>query len=366
MANKKISELDPGTPLDTDIVPYVDLATMTTKKALKSELEGPQGAQGATGSQGNTGSQGAQGAAGSNGAQGPQGAQGATGSQGAQGSAGAQGAQGNQGYQGNQGNTGAQGNTGSQGATGSQGDQGAQGAQGAQGSQGVAGGAMSWKGDYAGGTSYIVNDAVVYNGSAYICIQNSTGNLPTNTSYWTIFAQAGSQGAQGTQGNAGPQGEQGPAGAQGAQGETGAQGSQGNQGAQGEQGNQGTQGATGSQGNQGAQGAQGNQGTSGVTTLYTASDGSTVTFDLANGRNQIVTLGGNRTLALSNVTTGWTFVLNLKQDGTGSRTVTWFSGISWASGSAPTLTTTINKTDTFGFICTGTNTYMGYVIGQNI
>lgn len=43
MANQKISELTQGTPLDTDIIPYVDLATGTTKKALKSELKGATG-----------------------------------------------------------------------------------------------------------------------------------------------------------------------------------------------------------------------------------------------------------------------------------------------------------------------------------
>jgi hypothetical protein len=102
------------------------------------------------------------------------------------------------------------------------------------------------------------------------------------------------------------------------------------------------------------------------TPFSTATDGATVTFDLAQSRNWIVTLGGNRTLALSNVLTGMVFMITLKQDGTGSRTVTWWSGISWAGGIAPTLTTTANKADTFGFICTGTNTYYGYVVGQNL
>lgn len=37
---KKISELPAGTPLDTDVIPYVDILTNTTKKALKSELKG--------------------------------------------------------------------------------------------------------------------------------------------------------------------------------------------------------------------------------------------------------------------------------------------------------------------------------------
>lgn len=98
----------------------------------------------------------------------------------------------------------------------------------------------------------------------------------------------------------------------------------------------------------------------------TDSDGATVTFDLSAGNKHRVTLGGNRTLALSNVQNGQAFVIKLTQDGTGSRTVTWFSTISWAGGSAPTLTTTLNKSDVFGFIQTGSNTYDGFIVGQNL
>ena len=95
-------------------------------------------------------------------------------------------------------------------------------------------------------------------------------------------------------------------------------------------------------------------------------DGATVTFNMATSNDHSVTLGGNRTLAVSNVSTGQKFMLALTQDATGSRTVTWFSGISWAGGAAPTLTTTANKTDVLGFRCTGSGAYQGFVVGQNI
>ena len=98
----------------------------------------------------------------------------------------------------------------------------------------------------------------------------------------------------------------------------------------------------------------------------TDTDGATVTFDLDAGNKHRVTLAGNRTLALSNVQNGHAFIIHLIQDGTGSRTVTWFSTINWAGGSAPTLTTTASKADTFGFLQTAAATYAGYVIGQNI
>ena len=98
----------------------------------------------------------------------------------------------------------------------------------------------------------------------------------------------------------------------------------------------------------------------------TASDAATVTFDLSAGPKQVVTLGGNRTLAVSNVLSGHAFVIKLVQDGTGSRTVTWFSTIKWPDNVVPTLTTTLNKSDTFGFIQTGTDTYDGFIVGQNM
>ena len=98
----------------------------------------------------------------------------------------------------------------------------------------------------------------------------------------------------------------------------------------------------------------------------TESDGATITFDLDTSNLFTVTLGGNRTLALSNADVGQTFIIRLTQDGTGSRTVTWFSTINWENGVEPTLTTTNDKTDTFGFICTSAGNYDGYIVGKNI
>lgn len=103
-----------------------------------------------------------------------------------------------------------------------------------------------------------------------------------------------------------------------------------------------------------------------VTTLTPAASG-TATCNLALGNMFEVTMpAGNVTIALSNVTTGQIFEIGITQDSGGSRTITWFTTIKWAGGSAPTLTTTANKRDRFIFICTGTNTYDGFIIGQNI
>lgn len=104
-----------------------------------------------------------------------------------------------------------------------------------------------------------------------------------------------------------------------------------------------------------------------VVAAVNATVGGTTTLDLSAASIQNITMGaGNTTIALSNVTTNQPFIISITQPDPGSRTVTWFSTIKWAGGSAPTLTTTANKRDTFGFICTGADTYDGYVVGQNI
>src|SRR5210317_1140037 len=50
---------------------------------------------------------------------------------------------------------------------------------------------FKWKGTYNGATAYTVDDVVEYNGSSYICILASTGNLPTNATYWETMAEGG-------------------------------------------------------------------------------------------------------------------------------------------------------------------------------
>lgn len=50
---------------------------------------------------------------------------------------------------------------------------------------------FKWKGTYNASTAYTIDDVVSYNGSSYICIQASTGNLPTVTAYWEQMSQKG-------------------------------------------------------------------------------------------------------------------------------------------------------------------------------
>jgi hypothetical protein len=57
---------------------------------------------------------------------------------------------------------------------------------------------FNWQGAYAGGTAYAVDDVVSYNGSSYVCKLASTGNLPTNATYWDQMSSAGTNGTNGT------------------------------------------------------------------------------------------------------------------------------------------------------------------------
>ena len=51
------------------------------------------------------------------------------------------------------------------------------------------------KGTYDASVTYKMLDAVYYSGSTYICKAQTTGNAPTNTTYWQLMAQ-GTQSAQ--------------------------------------------------------------------------------------------------------------------------------------------------------------------------
>lgn len=53
---------------------------------------------------------------------------------------------------------------------------------------------FNWRGAYAGGTAYTVDDVVSSGGSSYVCILASTGNAVSNATYWSVMAQAGTDG----------------------------------------------------------------------------------------------------------------------------------------------------------------------------
>lgn len=97
--------------------------------------------------------------------------------------------------------------------------------------------------------------------------------------------------------------------------------------------------------------------------VNTANTASAYTISLADGSFQVLTLTDNATITMPSAVAGRSFILLLKQDGTGSRTVTW-STVRWPGGTAPTITTTASKQDIFSFVSDGTNWY-GATGGQN-
>ena len=99
-------------------------------------------------------------------------------------------------------------------------------------------------------------------------------------------------------------------------------------------------------------------------TLTTANTGTAYT--VANTAASILnlTLTGNCVLTFPAPSGGGQFTLLLKQDATGSRTVTWPSTVRWAGGTAPTLTGTAGRTDVVTFLSDGTY-WLGFVGGLN-
>lgn len=96
----------------------------------------------------------------------------------------------------------------------------------------------------------------------------------------------------------------------------------------------------------------------------TLTDGATITWNMANGYNAVVTLGGNRTLAFSNLEAGDIGTLVVKQDATGNRTLILPSGSKKSNGGF-TLSTSANAIDVLSFYYDGTNYFFsigkGYV-----
>lgn len=80
--------------------------------------------------------------------------------------------------------------------------------------------------------------------------------------------------------------------------------------------------------------------------FQTLTDAATIAWDAALGFNARVTLGGNRTMgAPTNLQDGLTYSLEITQDGTGSRTLSWNAIFDWGDIGAPTLSTGVGKVD---------------------
>lgn len=101
-----------------------------------------------------------------------------------------------------------------------------------------------------------------------------------------------------------------------------------------------------------------------ITDQGSISSGTTTLNWGTTNKHKVTLTGSSATIAHTGQTAGQTLLLQVAQDGTGSRTVSW-SGVTWAGGVAPTLTTTASKIDLIGFFYNGSAT-IGFIVAQNI
>lgn len=94
-----------------------------------------------------------------------------------------------------------------------------------------------------------------------------------------------------------------------------------------------------------------------VSQKHTVTFSATPTFNFANANMQEITLTANVTSStFSNGVAGALYVLIVKQDATGSRTVAWPAAVKWSGGTVPT-SSGANKVDVYRFYYDGTNYY---------
>lgn len=90
-------------------------------------------------------------------------------------------------------------------------------------------------------------------------------------------------------------------------------------------------------------------------------DAATISWNTSLGQIATVTLGGSRIMgAPTNLRVG-TYILNVIQDGSGNRTLTWNSVFKWSAGVAPPLSTAAGARDIFTFFSDGTNLYGSFI-----
>ena len=103
------------------------------------------------------------------------------------------------------------------------------------------------------------------------------------------------------------------------------------------------------------------------TSSLSPSAASTQDLDGSTDNVFLITMpAGNITLTVSNMVAGQMFFVRILQDSGGSRTVTWFSGITWANATVPTLTTTGARADLFAFFSKTATTFDGFTVGLAI
>lgn len=93
-----------------------------------------------------------------------------------------------------------------------------------------------------------------------------------------------------------------------------------------------------------------------VGTIQTIVAVAALALDGALGNIFTKTIGSPSTFTQSNFSVGQTFIVKI----TGAFTPTWFSGITWITTGAAAPTQ--GAITTYGFVCTGSNTFDGYLV----
>lgn len=104
--------------------------------------------------------------------------------------------------------------------------------------------------------------------------------------------------------------------------------------------------------------------TESVTAISNSSTAVTIP-DNTSATSHRYTLTGNCTFTFPTAAAGKSFLLELRQDGTGSRTATWPGTVKWPGATAPTLTATTSKSDFFSFTCLDGTNWNGFTAGLN-
>lgn len=189
-------------------------------------------------------------------------------------------------------------------------------ANGTNGTNGTNGISFIWRGTYNSATAYVANDIISYNNSTYICILASTGNLPTNTTYWSLMAAAGIDGEV-------------------------------------------TLSTAQTLTNKTITSAK-------YVVSALGSISGTNTLDLAAATEFTATIGGATTLAFSNAPgAGSAQVVYLRLTNAGSAVITWPASTKFAGGTAPTLTASGVDLLAVKYDLT-TTTYQVFVIGLDV
>jgi len=98
-------------------------------------------------------------------------------------------------------------------------------------------------------------------------------------------------------------------------------------------------------------------------TVQTLTDGATITWNVTNGGNAVVTLAGTgRTLSITNPVAGYTYSIRIIQGSGGSKTITtWPTNTKWPdNGTVITLSTSAGEYDKVNLEYDGVNFYASY------